>query len=93
MLVTDIRVKKEKIGKKKRTTGKIKTWALNHKETKEEFAQKVEERRKVTADGSVEEEWKELKQVLQAAAKRCVELLKEERKRRKPGGEAMKCRR
>ena len=32
LLVTDFRVKKEKIGKKKRTTGKIKTWALEKPE-------------------------------------------------------------
>ena len=51
LLVTDSRVKKEKIGKKKRTTGKIKTWDLDHKATREEFARKVEERSKVTADG------------------------------------------
>ena len=69
LLVTDFEVKKENIGKKKRTTGKIKTWALDHKETREEFAQKVEERSKVTSNGSMEEEWKKMKQVLQTAAK------------------------
>ena len=44
----------------------------------------------MTADVSVEEEWKELKQVLQAAAKEVCGTTKGGKKRKKPGGGAMK---